>query len=58
MILYWMVCIIHGGQASFSDGESTSVLSKDLLNLEPFLDNPGYALEYIYSSLTYTVPSL
>ena len=34
---------VYGSRSDLPGGESASVLSKDLLNLEPPLDNPGYA---------------
>ena len=37
-----MVCVIFGGQV-FCQLVNLSVLSKDLLNSEPPLCNPGYA---------------
>ena len=37
-----MVCVIFGGQV-FCQLVNLSVLSKDLLNSEPSLCNPGYA---------------
>ena len=50
-----MVHTICGGQV-FPGGKFVSVLSKDLLNLEPPLYNLGYALGYTIKIACYWPP--